>query len=687
MIAAYDQHKSRAAARSRRQTREAQDIGSIPPVADVARRQSAERSFRRFCEAYFPETFCLQWSDDHLEVIADVERVVERGDTIAIAMPRGSGKTSLCVAAVEWAMLTGRHLFVVLIGPTAAHAKKLLTNVKAHLSANDRLLADFPEVCYPIRQLGGEARSAGGQRHYGERTLITWTENELVLPTIAGSQSSGVCLRVAGLEGSVRGMQHTLPDGRTVRPSLALVDDPQTKKSARSPAQTQSRIETIQGDVMGLAGPGERMSVLMPCTVIAEGDLADQMLDRDEFPEWQGRRTKLVYAWPPGSAEAHWDEYFRLRDESYRRGDRGEEATEYYRCNKAAMDAGSRVGWPARFDAEDGELSALQHAMNLRHKDPAAFAAEYQNEPVVAQVGGGAPAPDKKAIAAKAVATLPGVVPEDAERLTAFIDVQQSVLWWMVCSWASGLRGHVVAYGAWPDQGRAYYTKRDAKKTYARELPEAGFDAQLYHALDTLTDHLIAAEWRGEAGAEFRIERCLIDNGWGSGEDLVSRFCRESKHAPLIMASKGVGLRARDTPFAERAKKDGIAAGHHWQLRKPQRRGKRHVVIDTNRWKSLVHDRLRSPLGSPGAITLHADPAGRHKMLVDHLTAERPTQTAANGRSLQIWEAISNRDNDWLDCLVGCAVAASTLGVGAGLSQDAPPAPAARRRRRAQAKF
>ena len=76
-----------------------------------------------------------------------------------------------------------------------------------------------------------------------------------------------------------------------------------------------------------------------------------------------------------------------LRAEGLREGDGGVKATEFYRMRQAEMDAGSQVAWPARFNAD--ELSALQHAFNLKLRDEEAFYAEYQNEPLVTQVDEG----------------------------------------------------------------------------------------------------------------------------------------------------------------------------------------------------------------------------------------------------------------------------------------------------------
>ena len=46
----------------------------IPPISDLQRRWRADGDFRFFCETYFPQVFSLAWSEDHLRVIAKIER-------------------------------------------------------------------------------------------------------------------------------------------------------------------------------------------------------------------------------------------------------------------------------------------------------------------------------------------------------------------------------------------------------------------------------------------------------------------------------------------------------------------------------------------------------------------------------------------------------------------------------------
>ena len=95
---------------------------------------------------------------------------------------------------------------------------------------------------------------------------------------------------------------------RAVRRSARGRDvDPQTDESARSLSQCANREAILAGAVLGLAGPGKKISGIMPCTVIRPDDMADNILDRDKHPEWNGERTKMVYAFP--ADEKLWDEY------------------------------------------------------------------------------------------------------------------------------------------------------------------------------------------------------------------------------------------------------------------------------------------------------------------------------------------------------------------------------------------
>jgi hypothetical protein len=316
--------KGRARARNIALSLAGRDIGDLPAVVNVARKEQASSDFRFFCERYFPLTFYLPWSPDHLKVIAKIEQAALRGGLFAMAMPRGSGKSTISECACIWAVLYGHRDFVCLIGSDEGHAMDMLESIKMELDGNDLLLEDFPEVAYAIQCLDGIANRCNGQLYKGERTHIGWTAREIVLPTISGSKASGAILKVAGITGRIRGMKYKRADGKTVRPTLVVLDDPQTDESARSLSQCATRESILAGAVLGLAGPGQKISGIMPCTVIRPSDMADHILDRDKHPEWNGERTKMVYSFP--TDEKLWQRYAEMRAESMRHGNAGEEA-------------------------------------------------------------------------------------------------------------------------------------------------------------------------------------------------------------------------------------------------------------------------------------------------------------------------------------------------------------------------
>jgi hypothetical protein len=206
---------------------------------------------------------------------------------------------------------------------------------------NGLLLEDFPEAVHPIHCLDGIANRCAGQIYKGGRTRISWTANEIVLPSIEGSRASGAIIRVAGITGRIRGMKFKRPDkAKPVRPSLVVIDDPQTSESAGSIEQTRKRVRVLAGDVLGLAGPGQKISGIMPCTVIRPGDMADQILGKERHPEWNGERTKMIYAFP--TDEKLWEQYAEMRADSLREHGDIRDATAFYLANREAMDAGRR---------------------------------------------------------------------------------------------------------------------------------------------------------------------------------------------------------------------------------------------------------------------------------------------------------------------------------------------------------
>lgn len=674
----YEAHRESAAQRQSELSLAGRDIGELPAIVDEARKESCRFDFRKFCETYFPEVYNLEWSDDHLRAIGKLQKAILEGGLFALAMARGSGKSSLAETAAIWAMAYGHREFIVVIGASEGAALEMLDSIKTELEVNEHLQEDFPEMVYPIARLEGIANRCAGQLYKGERTRIAWTASEIVLPTIAGAASSGAIVRVAGITGRIRGMKYKRPDGRTIRPELVIVDDPQTSESAGSAEQTRKRVRVLAGDVLGLAGPGRKIAGVMPCTVIRPGDMAEQMLDRSKHPEWNGERCRMMYKFPKN--EGLWNRYADLRADELREKGTFEKATAFYAAHRKEMDEGAVVAWLARFNHD--EISAVQHAMDLKLTDEAAFWAEYQNEPLEEDLG------------AEEQLTLDGVssrvnghsrlgVPVSATHVTAFIDVQKTMLFHCIVAWDDDFTGRVIDYGEWPDQKRRFFTLNDANATLQQKFPRSGLEGCIYEGLKSLTGEILGREYFRDDGAAMRIEKCLVDANWGQSTDTVYQFCRESEFASVLTPSHGRYIGASSKPMGEYKRAVGDRVGMNWRM--PNVRGRRairHVVYDANFWKSFVATRLLTATGDRGALTLFGRSPADHLLFAEHLTAEYRVKTEGRGRRVDEWKMRPDaKDNHWWDCIVGNAVAASMCGcVLAGTMADARAKPATKPR-------
>ena len=77
-----------------------------------------------------------------------------------------------------------------------------------------------------------------------------------------------------------------------------------------------------------------------------------------------------------------------------------------------------------------------------------------------------------------------------------------------------------------------------------------------------------------------------------------------------------------------------------------------------------MHARLAVAMGDRGCLSLFGDKPELHRLFAEHVTAEYRVKTEGRGRTVDEWKLRPEAsENHWLDCLVGCAVAASIQGV------------------------
>jgi len=649
-------------------------INEKGPPADMKKlRRKVRDSLPKWLKAFMPDAFTLEFSPDHIEMLELEQQVIQSGGMYTIAMPRGTGKTTGAgIGAVVWGLLEGHIKYGVQVGADAKSASEMLDAVKSQLLNNELIqkayspvtgwlepiededgFFDFEPTGYLSAGEGTALKYKSQLRPDGRPAHVVWskTPQKIVMPWLPEStckqydiRCNGAILEARGLTGGLRGMKHCLPDGSIVRPSFVLLDDPQTRESADSLKQTQARMEIIRGDLMGLAGPDKKISFVMPCTVIKEGDLADQCLDRSQNPEFQGLKKALIYEWPTAQ-DSLWQEYGGIYRECKRNGEPTDKATEFYAANREAMDAGAVVAWDER--KEDGQLSALQYVQDkLINMGEEAFYAEMQNDPRSAM-------PQIYEITVPMISKQLSQLPiyelgPDSHFGACMIDINMYGLHWAVVGTPTEFQGHVAAWGKYPSGNkRLYYPDRRDGITE---------DQAIWRGLDELVDHLATAPWT-RAASPCSLDMVTID--CGQWMDTVFKFCKHKNRERLpfkVVPSRGVAQsRYRQTKVIG-------APGLGFHVTDYAGRG-RALLHNTDFWRMSTQKAFLLSAGSAGSLTLYGKTPKTQRELAEHICAERLVEyIKGEVQDHYVWRMQPGRRNDLLDALVGAVVACHQLG-------------------------
>lgn len=728
----------------------AREIAPMPPLrVDFARRRACTDSLKTFCETYMRPVFYLDWSTDQLKCLQKIEQVVHETASFALAMPRGGGKTALCRAGVLWAILTGARTFPYLVGASHPKSVQTLSFIKQYLFQNQGFREDFPEIVYPIERLENRWHLARGQAYYGEQTYVEWGSESIRLPCcifpkeevepflrhgfensftfqpdFGGyiSITSGTVVRTSGIDGSIRGEAETHPITLTQpRPDMVILDDIQRDAKVESGETCRRLVAMVDGAIAHLAGPDKKISSLMPCTVIRDGDVSSIYLDQQQKPEWLGERCSFVVNWPEGitndeidsesPAGKLWLEYDQLRRQSLALRNNTSMATEYYvqEENRSIMDDGFICSWPEMYDRKS-EVSAQQRAMNLRFTNHESFLAEAQN--IGRRLDGRIKHITSKALRNKQLPYGRCQVPEDTVHLVAFIDVQMEILFYSVLAVNPAFTGIFCDYGTYPELKMRYFTKsqtegwslltREFMKAYPQYVNASGWsgnesklraplDAKIYHAVSSCVEYLTKKEY--QCGSKtVHVSKIGIDTSWGKASNCLKRFCRECGNQNVISYS-GHSYLPSHLQLEEHSNTQGWLFHHLLQtsakeslwVYKPDDLGMFFLSADVNRGKTFLIHRLASPPGSPGCISLFQAPPHDHEMFSNHVCdSEYPEVIEARGLKKECWKIRDNRpDNDYLDCAVGCIMMASFSGAQLYMNpntQQATQSPRSKRR-------
>lgn len=290
--------------------------------------------FEFFLKTYLPHYVKGEDSLFHRAIFDLAPKILTatKGMREMLIAPRGSSKsTHMSLGFALYCIVNRKTRYCLEVCDVYAQAALLIEAIKAELTTNPRLQYDFPEAC-------GQGR--------------VWREGEIV---------TRQNIRVEGLGAGqkLRGRRHG-----PHRPDLMFFDDIENDEAVRSPEQRQKLENWINRAALKVGPPDGSMHVLWVNTVLHW----DAVLVREsKKPAWHVTKFQAIMTWP--DRMDLWEEFEELYHNE------GEEAARaFYEANKAEMDAGAVVNWPA--------LQPLVWLMLQRAGGHDSFATEYQNQPI-----------------------------------------------------------------------------------------------------------------------------------------------------------------------------------------------------------------------------------------------------------------------------------------------------------------
>lgn len=644
------EYRESQAAIMRKKRADERDIKNIPDRLNPSRWESCQFDLKLFLETYLGEQFCKSWSDAHLRCIAKMQYGILNGGYFALAMPRGEGKTTIAKGAAIWALMYGHRKYIVLIAATERKATQLLGSIKKILRFNTTLLEDFPEVIIPVRDLQGKGSRCSSQTVGGVSTGMVWKTDEVVLARVDGSLCCESRIEVAGITGEIRGRNATLMDGTEIRPDFVIPDDPQTHSSAKSPTQCDDREEILRTDVLGLAGPGEKLACFIPCTVIKKNDLADRLLDNELNPDFRGEKTGAIISWPDNLEEDDdkegitWDDYNEARIAGLQLEDNGKSANEFYIEHCFDLEKGHKVGWDGRKNEDD--VSALQSLMNQYYAmGKEAFYSEYQNTPIEHDESIFDLTPETVCSRLNKYKRLH--VPEEATMLVSMADINYVGINVTVAAFKNDFTGWIVDHFKFPEGEKAVLIKKNTPENQVAQIvAKAVIDVE----------KLLETKGYLQNGEDMKIDVKLFDgNFWTAHVMAAIKSIRKKS----VIADRGTAAKKYRVP---RDQKKIIGRPYH-ECHKEKGPLGRQIRHNADFWRMVTQKAFLLAPGVPGSLSLWGNDPNRHRTYAHEVCGEKLIQfVPGEPNDLFQWHMVPGQANDQLDSTVGCLVAAASLG-------------------------
>lgn len=636
------------------------DIVINPPL-NLARRRRCIEDPEAFMKEYFLSTFNEPFTEDRKSMLNAIIEAAQFGKDIAIAGPRGEGKTKIAMYGALYLMISGMSTFPLVIGKSQVKAANELETIKDQLQQNNLLLSDFPELCQPFKAVGAWSSRARMQTVAGRYTNIRLGSHQIVFPKIDETMlpddwprdvptvATGQVMMSMGIDGPIRGTNY-----RDARPTLAILDDIESRESAFSDSLIESNEQTIEADVAGLGTGSNRISRVMLCTTQNRKCIAYRYTDPETKPSWNGKRFRRMRVKP--DREDLWQQYVELRMNKDPSDSDAKVATEFYESNRAEMDRGCVVSNENAYDkrlnaaGKNIELSAIQAYYNaIADFGEDSVATEQDNDPPEA-TGPEGTGINSNLVASRVNAFDRFQCPANTRCVTAGIDIGKYVCNYTITAWTKEAAGCVIDYGV----------AEVAGSTLAKN--DRSIEQNIYRTLLEWRDWLLSLEITDSAGAKRDVVETFVDSG--AYTQAVYQFVRDTGGRQFT-ASKGMSPYRQPTKSTEATR---IGREVHSTLLSSERVWLHH--LNTDYWKKFVHERFLSPtyddngrLRNGSMSIYHPEGSKQHYSFAQHIVAEEWVSEFKQGKGERCYWMVHNRNNHWLDATAMAAAAASKHGV------------------------
>ncbi len=219
------------------------------------------RSTKIFCKTFFPETFYAPFDPYiHDQIFELIDSGAPR---IAIAAPRGSGKTSISRAKAAKDIVFNQSKFIPWISVSETGATQQTENLKRDLATNTDLKKYFGKV---------KAENAGDmEESFSKKSWVAFGET-LIMPRGCGQQIRGVLFG-------------------NCRPDRLIIDDLEHPEEVKSEELREQRKDWFWADVMKCVSRfNDNYQFIYIDTLKHEDSLLQDLLDS---PDWESVRLEI----------------------------------------------------------------------------------------------------------------------------------------------------------------------------------------------------------------------------------------------------------------------------------------------------------------------------------------------------------------------------------------------------------